>query len=50
MWRRSRLWRVPAVLALGAVGLVAAYSIHARWPSFGPDANRQAPIFATAKK
>jgi hypothetical protein len=50
MWRRGRGWRVPGVLAMGAVGLVAAYSLHARFPSFGKDASRQAPFFAAAKK
>jgi hypothetical protein len=50
MWRRRRAWRVPAIAAMGAVALVAAYSVHARWPSFAKGANRQAPIFATANK
>ena len=49
MWRRSRLWRVPAVAALGAVALVAAYSVHARWPSFDKDANRQGPFFGISE-
>jgi hypothetical protein len=49
MWRRRR-WRVPAVVALGCVGLVAAYSVHARFPRFGKDAYRAAPFFAGGNK
>ena len=46
MWRRARWrWRVPALAAMGAIALVAAYSIHARFPRFGPDANTAAPFF-----
>lgn len=49
MWRQRarRLWRVPAVLALGGLALVAAYSVHARFPRFGSDANTAAPFFAS---
>jgi len=34
-----------SLLAMGAVALVAAYSVHARFPRFGKDAVRQAPFF-----
>jgi hypothetical protein len=51
MWQRGRRgWRVAAVIAIGGVALVAAYSAHARFPRFGKDAARQAPIFATPPK
>jgi len=51
MWRRSRrAWRVAAVLAIGCVALVAAYSVHARFPRFGKDAYTAAPFFAADKK
>jgi hypothetical protein len=52
MWRRRALrrWRVGALAAMGAVLVVAAYSAHARFPGFGPDANRAAPFFAATKK
>jgi hypothetical protein len=51
MWRRARWrWRVPALVAIGCVGLVAAYSAHARFPGFGKDAYRAAPFFTAAKK
>jgi hypothetical protein len=51
MWRRRRWsWRVPALAAMGCVALVAAYSLHARFPRFGKDAYRAAPFFAGAKK
>jgi len=48
MWRRRARWpwRAAALAALGAVALVAAYSIHARFPRFGKDANTPAPFFA----
>jgi hypothetical protein len=48
MWRRARgrrLWRGAALVAMGAVALVAVYSVHARFPRFGKDANRQGPFF-----
>jgi hypothetical protein len=47
MWRRRARWRwrVPALAAMGAIALVAAYSVHARFPRFGPDANTAAPFF-----
>jgi hypothetical protein len=47
MWERRarRRWRVAALTALGALALVAAYTIHARFP-FGPNANPAAPFFA----
>ncbi|HEY7373333.1 MAG TPA: hypothetical protein VIF57_14315 [Polyangia bacterium] len=48
MWRRARgrwLWRGAALIAMGAVALVAVYSVHARFPRFGKDANRQGPFF-----
>ena len=33
--RRARWrWRIPALVAIGCVGLVAAYSAHARFPAF----------------
>jgi hypothetical protein len=51
MWRRARWrWRIPALVAIGCVGLVAAYSAHARFPRFGKDAYTAAPFFAAAKK
>jgi 4-amino-4-deoxy-L-arabinose transferase-like glycosyltransferase len=48
MWRRRARWRwrVPALAAMGAVLVVAAYSAHARFPRFGKDANTGAPFFA----
>jgi hypothetical protein len=48
MWRRRARWRwrMPALAAMGAIVLVAAYSVHARLPGFGPDANTAAPFFA----
>jgi hypothetical protein len=48
MWRRRARWRwrVPALLSMGGVVLVAAYSLHARFPRFGKDANTAAPFFA----
>jgi hypothetical protein len=47
MWRsRARWrWRVAALAALGALALVAAYSIQARFPRFGKYANTAAPFF-----
>jgi hypothetical protein len=50
MWRRRRAWRVAAVTAMGCVALVAAYSLHARFPRFGKDAYTAAPFFAAEKK
>jgi peptidoglycan/LPS O-acetylase OafA/YrhL len=52
MWRRRarRRWRVAAIAAVGALVLVAAYSIHARLPRFGKDANTAAPFFAADLK
>jgi hypothetical protein len=46
MWRRRArwAWRGASLLAMGAVALVAAYSVHARFPRFGKDAVRQAPF------
>lgn len=46
MWRRGRRpWRVGAVAALGGLTLVAVYSLHARFPRLGKDANTAAPFF-----
>jgi hypothetical protein len=47
MWRRRALrrWRAGALAAMGAVLVVAAYSAHARFPRFGPNANTAAPFF-----
>jgi hypothetical protein len=46
MWRRGRrLWRVGAVVALGGLALVAVYSLHARFPPLGKNANTAAPFF-----
>lgn len=46
MWRRGgRRWRAPALAALGALALVAAYSLHARFPPLGKNANTAAPFF-----
>jgi 4-amino-4-deoxy-L-arabinose transferase-like glycosyltransferase len=51
MWRRRRWrWRVPALAAMGCVLLVAAYSVHGRFPRFGKDAYRAAPFFAADHK
>jgi 4-amino-4-deoxy-L-arabinose transferase-like glycosyltransferase len=52
MWRRRARWRwrVPALAAMVAIAVVAAYSVQARFPRFGPDANTAAPFFAAAKK
>jgi 4-amino-4-deoxy-L-arabinose transferase-like glycosyltransferase len=51
MWGRPRRrWRIGALAALGCLALVAAYSVHARFPRFGKDAYRQAPFFAAEKK
>jgi hypothetical protein len=52
MWRRRarRRWRVAALAAMGALLLVAAYSIHARFPRFGENANTAAPFFAGDSK
>jgi peptidoglycan/LPS O-acetylase OafA/YrhL len=52
MWRRRARWRwrVPALAAMGAIALVAAYSVHARFPPFGPDANTAAPFFDRARR
>lgn len=51
MWRRRArwAWRLAALAAIGCVALVAAYSVHARFPGFGPDANTAAPFFAAAR-
>jgi 4-amino-4-deoxy-L-arabinose transferase-like glycosyltransferase len=47
MWRQGRKgWRAAAVIALGGLALVAAYSLHARFPPLGKDANGAAPFFA----
>jgi len=47
MWRRGgRGWRAAAVTSLCALALVAVYSLHARFPPLGKDANRGAPFFA----
>ncbi|HMF41646.1 MAG TPA: hypothetical protein VKQ32_13300 [Polyangia bacterium] len=47
MWRRGgRRWRAAAVTSLGALALVAAYSLQARFPPLGKDANGAAPFFA----
>ena len=46
MWRRGRrLWHVTAVVALGGLALVAVYSLHARFPPLGNNANTAAPFF-----
>jgi hypothetical protein len=46
MWRRGGWrWRTPAVMVLGGLALVAAYSLQARFPPVGKDANRAAPFF-----
>jgi hypothetical protein len=46
MWRRGRrLWRVGAVVALGGLALVAVYSLRARFPPLGKNANTAAPFF-----
>jgi hypothetical protein len=47
MWRRRarRWWLAAALASLGALGLVAAYTVHARFPSFGKDAHSAAPFF-----
>jgi hypothetical protein len=46
MWRRGGWrWRAPAVVALGALALVAGYSLHARFPPLGKNANTAAPFF-----
>ena len=51
MWGRARRgWRVAALAAIGCVALVAAYSVHARFPRFGKDAYTAAPFFAAEKK
>jgi 4-amino-4-deoxy-L-arabinose transferase-like glycosyltransferase len=52
MWRRRARWwwRVAALVAMAAVLVVAAYSAHARFPRFGPDANTAAPFFSPKKK
>jgi hypothetical protein len=52
MWRRrQRLrWRLAALAALAALVFVTAYSVHARMPSFGPNANRAAPFFLSSWK
>jgi hypothetical protein len=51
MWRRRALWRwrIAAIAALGAVAMVAAYSLQARFPRFGDDGYRAAPFFATER-
>ncbi len=48
MWRRRarRRWRVAALAALAALALVAAYSVQARFPRFGKNANTAAPFLA----
>jgi len=47
MWRRGgRRWRAAAVTALGGLALVAAYSLHARFPPLGKDAYSVAPFFS----
>ena len=49
MWRRRARWRwrVPALAAMAAIALVAAYSIHARFPaSSARTHNYGAPFFA----
>jgi hypothetical protein len=51
MWGRGRRpWRVAAVVAMGAVVIVAAYVVQARFPRFGPRAYRAAPFFAADHK
>jgi hypothetical protein len=51
MWRRGgRVWRAAAVVALGGLALVTAYSLHARFPPLGPNANTAAPFFAADHK
>ena len=46
MWRRGRrLWRGGAMVALGGLVLVAVYSLHARLPPIGKNANTTAPFF-----
>ena len=46
MWRRGRRsWRVGALVALGGLALVAVYSLHARFPPLGKNANTAAPFF-----
>ncbi len=45
MWRRT--WaRAGAVAALGALSLVALYTVDCRWPRFGPGASEAAPFFS----
>lgn len=48
MWRRRAAvrWRVAALIALGAVALVAAYSINARLPPLDHSKYTTAPFFA----
>jgi len=47
MWHRRarRRWRLAALAAMGALALVAAYSVSARLPRFGAGANTAAPFF-----
>jgi hypothetical protein len=47
MWRRRAVpWRVAALVALGAVALVAAYSLNARFPPLDKSTYTTAPFFA----
>jgi len=45
MWRGGRRWRAAALLAMGALAVVAAYTAQARFPRFGTHAYRGAPFF-----
>jgi len=45
MWRGGRRWRPAALLAMGALAVVAAYTAQARFPRFGTHAYRGAPFF-----
>jgi len=50
MWRRRAAvrWRVAALVSLGAVALVAAYSLNARLPPLDKTKYTTAPFFAAA--
>ncbi len=51
MWGRGgRRWRAAALVAMGAVLVVAAYTVQARLPRFGPEGYRAAPFFAPDRK
>jgi hypothetical protein len=52
MWQRRarRRWRVAALAAMAGLIVVAAYSIHARFPRFGKYAHTAAPFFAQDHK